>query len=167
MGAQHTGDAAIGVRRVDTAPDKRENCALFWRAPAWSAPMAMANAARQNQFAKEAPMAQRIRKGDLVQVIAGKERHAKKQGKVIEVDTERDRVKVAGVRIQKRHFKPGSAGHRAGGIVEREGFIHVSNVQLVDTKAGKPSRVKIEERDGKRVRVFKASGALVPAPAKN
>jgi large subunit ribosomal protein L24 len=165
MGAQHTGDAAIGVRRVDTAPDKRENCALFWRTPAWSAPMAMANAARQ--FAKEAPMAQRIRKGDLVQVIAGKERHAKKQGKVIEVDTERDRVKVAGVRIQKRHFKPGTAGHREGGIIEREGFIHVSNVQLVDTKDGKPSRVKIEERDGKRVRVFKKSGALVPAPAKN
>lgn len=109
-------------------------------------------------------MAQRIRKGDLVQVIAGKERHAKKQGRVIEIDTERDRVRVEGVRNQKRHQKP--SGRRPGGIIEREGFIHISNVQLVDTKAGKPSRVKIVERDGKRVRVFKKSGDLVPTSAK-
>jgi large subunit ribosomal protein L24 len=109
-------------------------------------------------------MAQRIRKGDLVQVIAGKERHTKKQGRVVEVDTERDRVRVEGVRMQKRHQKPN--GRRPGGIVEREGFIHISNVQLVDAKSGKPSRVRVEEREGKRVRVFKKSGEAVPAPAK-
>jgi large subunit ribosomal protein L24 len=110
-------------------------------------------------------MAQRIRKGDLVQVIAGKERHTKKRGKVLEIDTERDRVRVEGVRIQKRHQKP--SGRRPGGIIEREGFVHISNVQLVDAKAGKPSRVRIEERDGKRVRVLKKSGDLVPVPAKS
>lgn len=110
-------------------------------------------------------MSQRIRKGDLVQVIAGKERHTKKQGKVLEIDTERDRVRVEGVRIQKRHQKP--SGRRPGGIIESEGFIHISNVQLVDAKAGKPSRVRIEVRGGRRVRVLKKSGELVPAPAKN
>ncbi len=109
-------------------------------------------------------MAQRIRKGDLVQVIAGSDR--KKQGRVLAVDTERDRVRVEGVRKQKRHRKPGTAGQRAGGIIEREGFIHVSNVQLVDAKAGKPSRVRVEERGGERVRVFKKSGELVPVAAK-
>lgn len=109
-------------------------------------------------------MAQRIRKGDLVQVIAGKERHTKKQGRVLEVDTENDRVRVEGVRNQKRHQKPN--GRRPGGIIEREGFIHVSNVQLVDAKAGKPSRVRIEIQNGERVRVFKKSGEAVPAPAK-
>ena len=109
-------------------------------------------------------MAQRIRKGDLVQVTTGSDR--RKQGRVLEVDTERDRLRVQGVRIQKRHRKPGSAGQRAGGIIEKEGFIAASNVQLVDGKAGKPSRVRIEERGGKRVRVFQKSGELVPEPAK-
>jgi large subunit ribosomal protein L24 len=111
-------------------------------------------------------MAQRIRKGDLVQVMTGNRKDRGKQGRVVAVDLMRDRVRVEGVRIQKRHLKPGRQGARTGGIVEREGYVHASNVRLVDPKAGKPSRVRVESRAGQRVRVFVASGEAVPEPAK-
>jgi large subunit ribosomal protein L24 len=117
--------------------------------------------------AKERSMAQRICKGDLVQVIAGKERRNKKQGRVLEVDPAGGRVRVEGVRIQKKHLKPNrSRKNSAGGIIEREGFIHISNVMLVDPKTGKPGRVRFELRDGNKVRVFRKSGELLTAPAK-
>ncbi len=109
-------------------------------------------------------MAQRIRKGDLVQVISGAESSDKKQGHVIAVDLGRSRVRVEGVRLQKRHLKPGRRGARAGGIVEQEGFVDVSNVMLVDPSTNQPSRFRVEERDGKRVRVFTKSGEVVPEP---
>jgi large subunit ribosomal protein L24 len=107
-------------------------------------------------------MAERIRKGDLVQVIAGKERKTKQQGRVLEVDAATGRVRVEGVRVQKKHLKPQrSRKTPGGGIIEREGFIHVSNVMLVDPKTGKPARVRFEVRDGRKVRVFKKSGEPV------
>ena len=110
-------------------------------------------------------MAERIRKGDLVQVIAGKERKTKKQGRVLDVDSASGRVRVEGVRVQKKHLKPQrSRKTPGGGIIEREGFIHVSNVMLVDPDTGKPGRVRFEERDGKKVRVFKKSGAVLAEP---
>ncbi len=105
----------------------------------------------------------RIRKGDLVQVVAGADRG--KQGRVIAVDALRERVRVEKVRLQKRHLRPGSKGARQGGIVEQEGYVDNSNVQLVDPKDNKPSRVRIETRDGERVRVFSRSGDAVPAPS--
>jgi large subunit ribosomal protein L24 len=112
-------------------------------------------------------MAERIRKGDLVQVIAGKERKTKKQGRVLEVDSAAGRVRVEGVRIQKKHLKPQrSKKTPGGGIIEREGFIHISNVMLVDPKTGKPARVRFEEHDGQKVRVFKKSGDVVAEPKK-
>ena len=107
-------------------------------------------------------MARRIRKGDLVQVLAGADRG--KQGRVIAVDLERGRLRVEKVRLQKRHMKPGRRASRSGGIVELEGYIDASNVMLVDASTGKPGRVRIEERDGRRVRVFSKSGQLVPEP---
>jgi large subunit ribosomal protein L24 len=110
-------------------------------------------------------MAQRIRKGDLVQVTTGNRKDRGKQGRVLAVDLERDRVRVEGIRIQKRHLKPGRQGARTGGIIEREGFVHASNVRLIDPKAGKPSRVRVETRGGRRVRVFVKSGEAVPEPA--
>lgn len=115
------------------------------------------------------PMAQRIKRGDLVQVMVGRAEGEKqdrnKQGRVLAVDREKNRVRVQGVRMQKRHIKPGSrASARTGGIVEQEGYIDTSNVMLVDPKDNKPSRVRVEERDGRRVRVFVRSGDVVPDP---
>ena len=103
-----------------------------------------------------------IRKGDLVQVVSGADRG--KQGHVLAVDRERGRVRVEQVRVQKRHLKPGRAGAQQGGVVEDEGYIDLSNVMLVNPSDNKPSRVRVEERDGKRVRVFSRGGEVVPDP---
>jgi len=107
-------------------------------------------------------MGLKIRKGDLVQVISGADRG--KQGRVIAVDTARGRVRVEQVRMQKRHLKPGRASAKTGGIVEQEGYLALANVQAVDPSTSKPSRIRIEERDGRRVRVFASSGERVPEP---
>ncbi|HEX9709520.1 MAG TPA: 50S ribosomal protein L24 [Candidatus Thermoplasmatota archaeon] len=104
-------------------------------------------------------MSLRIRKGDLVQVITGSDRG--KQGRVLAVDPRGERVRVEKVRMQKRHLKPGRRSARTGGILEQEGYVHVSNVALVDGTSHKPSRVHTVERDGKRVRVFRKSGDAV------
>ena len=105
---------------------------------------------------------QKIRKGDLVQVVSGAGSAKAAQGRVIAVDVEKGRVRVEGVRLQKRHLRPGRSGAREGGIVETEGYVDVSNVMLVHPGDNKPSRVRIEDRDGKRVRVFARGGDLVP-----
>lgn len=107
-------------------------------------------------------MGLRIRKGDLVQVMSGADRG--KQGRVLAVDAARGRVRVEKVRILKRHLKAGRRGARTGGIVEQEGFIHLSNVMLVDPGSHQPGRVRTEMRDGQKVRVFRASGEPVPQP---
>jgi large subunit ribosomal protein L24 len=105
-------------------------------------------------------MALLIRKGDLVEVISGSDKG--KQGRVLAVNPDKDRLRVEKVRVQKRHLKAGRKGARTGGIIEQEGFIDASNVMLVDPKDNKPSRVRVEERDGQRVRVFVKSGDPVP-----
>ena len=104
--------------------------------------------------------------GDLVEVISGAERG--KQGRVIGVDAERDRVRVEKLRMQKHHLKPGRKLARTGGILEREGHIHASNVMLVDpsTRRGSRTRVQLYE-NGRRVRVFSKSGARVPDPTRS
>ncbi len=104
----------------------------------------------------------KIRKGDLVQVISGADRG--KQGRVIALDPHKGRIRVEKVRMQKRHLKPGRRGAAQGGIIEDEGYIELSNVMLVNPSDGKPSRVRIEERDGERVRVFARGGEPVPEP---
>ena len=101
-----------------------------------------------------------IRKGDLVEVISGSDKG--KQGRVLAVNPEKGRLRVEKVRIQKRHLKAGRKGSRTGGIFEQEGFIDASNVMLVDPQDNRPSRVRVEERDGKRIRVFVKSGEPVP-----
>jgi large subunit ribosomal protein L24 len=106
---------------------------------------------------------QKIKKGDLVQVVTGADRG--KQGRVISVDAPKGRVRVETVRVQKRHLKPGRTAAREGGIVETEGYIEASNVMLVHPGDSQPSRVRFEERDGKRVRVFARGGEVVPDPA--
>jgi large subunit ribosomal protein L24 len=104
-------------------------------------------------------MPARIRKGDQVMVISGKDRG--KTGTVLAVMPKKERVTVEGLNMIKRHQRPTqtAGGQRGGGVIEREGPIHVSNVMLVDPKDGKPTRIGIEIEDGKRLRVSKRSGA--------
>jgi large subunit ribosomal protein L24 len=104
-------------------------------------------------------MPARVRQGDEVIVISGKDRG--KRGKVLRAEPKKERVFVEGLNIVKRHQRPTqtAAGQQAGGVIEREGPIHVSNVMLIDPKDGKPTRIGIEIEDGKRLRVSKRSGA--------
>jgi large subunit ribosomal protein L24 len=102
-------------------------------------------------------MAARIRKGDRVVILAGKDRGV--EGSVLKVDPRADRVTVQGVNIIKRHQKPSAQSQ--GGIVTREAPVHISNVALVDPKDGKPTRIGFEIRDGKKVRVAKRSGEVI------
>ena len=111
--------------------------------------------------ARESRRGMKIRTGDRVKVISGKDRG--KTGRVLRVEPRRDRVFVEGLNMIKRHTKPHQVAgahteQRMGGVIEREGPIHVSNVMLLDAK-GNPTRVAIERVDGQRVRVAKASGA--------
>ena len=103
-------------------------------------------------------MPSRIRTDDTVVVISGKDRG--KRGKVLRVDPKKEKVFVEGLNIVKRHQRPQqtAGGQTPGGVIEREGPIHVSNVMLIDPKDGKPTRVGIEVVDGKRLRIAKRSG---------
>jgi large subunit ribosomal protein L24 len=100
----------------------------------------------------------KIKKGDEVIVIAGKDRG--KKGSVLTVIRDNDRVVVSGVNLIKRHQKPGAGS--AGGIVSKEAAIHISNVALVDPKEGKATRVGYKTlADGKKVRVARRSGEVL------
>ena len=101
----------------------------------------------------------RVKKGDTVQVIAGKDKGL--QGKVIAAYPDRQRVLVEGVNRVKRHTKsdPNNTRVATGGIVTQEAAIHVSNVMLVEPGTKKPTRVGYrKDEDGKNVRVAKRSG---------
>jgi len=103
----------------------------------------------------------RIKKGDEVYVLSGKEKG--KTGKVMEVDHERQRAVVEKLMVFKRHYKRGrNPSAPQGGIVEKNGSIHVSNLALLDPESKKPTRIgtKLLE-NGKRVRVAKRSGAQI------
>lgn len=105
-------------------------------------------------------MANRIKKGDQVVVTAGKDKG--KQGEIVRVDG--DRVVVANVNIVKRHTKPNPQAGVAGGVVEREASIHISNVNVLNPASGKGERVgfKVLE-DGRKLRVFRSSGEALDA----
>jgi large subunit ribosomal protein L24 len=108
-------------------------------------------------------MARRIRRGDLVQVIAGADRG--KQGRVVAVDPRAGKLRVEKVRMQKRHLKAGRKGARTGGVIDQEGYIDASNVMLIDPANNEPSRVRIRAAGDRRVRSFVRSGDDVPEPA--
>jgi large subunit ribosomal protein L24 len=100
-----------------------------------------------------------VRKGDTVMVVAGRERG--KKGKVLRVIPEKGRVVVERLNLIKKHQKP-TQKVRQGGIIEREGSIHLSNVMLVDPGSDKPTRVGMRAlSDGKKVRVAKRSGEML------
>ena len=102
----------------------------------------------------------RIRKGDQVIVIAGKNKD--QRGDVLRV--EGDRVFVSNVNLIKRHTKPNPQAGQAGGIVEREASIHISNVMLFNPATNKGERVGTKTlADGRKVRVYRSSGEVVDA----
>ena len=103
-------------------------------------------------------MAARIRKGDRVAVMTGRDKG--KTGEVVKVIPKRDRAIVQGVNMVKRHTRP--SGGSAGGIVEKEATVHVSNLALTDPKDDLPTRVGIKVlEDGRKVRFAKRSGEII------
>jgi large subunit ribosomal protein L24 len=106
----------------------------------------------------------KIRKDDRVKVISGKDRG--KTGTVLRTDPVRQRVYVQGLNIQKRHQRTQRlqdtqrTTHIEGGVIEVEGPIHISNVQLLDGD-GNPTRVSIQREDGRRKRVAKRTGVVI------
>jgi large subunit ribosomal protein L24 len=106
-------------------------------------------------------MPARIKREDQVIVIGGKDRG--KQGKVLRVDPGKQRVYVEGLNMIKRHERPRQVAgaqrtEQVGGVIEKEGPIHLSNVMLIDPKDGKPTRVGIAVEEGKRFRIARRSG---------
>ena len=102
----------------------------------------------------------KIKKGDNVEVISGKD--AGKRGRVLRVDRDREKIVIEGVNMIKRHTRPNPQKKIQGGIVEREAAIHASNVMVVSPDSGRPTRVgyKILD-DGRKVRVSKVDGAIL------
>ncbi len=102
-------------------------------------------------------MAAKIKKGDKVIVLAGKDKG--KTGEVSQVLPKEDRVIVAGVNVVKRHQRPTQT--TPGGIEEKNAPIHISNVALVDPKTGEPTRVGFKVDGDKKVRIAKKSGEVI------
>ena len=100
----------------------------------------------------------KIRKGDKVVVLSGKDKG--KTGEVTKAMPKDGKVIVAGVNVAVRHRKP-SQTNPQGGLERREAPLHISNVAVADPKSGKPTRVRFETRDGKKVRVAAKSGELI------
>jgi large subunit ribosomal protein L24 len=106
-------------------------------------------------------MGVKIRQDDTVRIITGKDKG--KTGRVLRVDPRKDKVYVEGANIVKRHMRPRTLrdtqrAQELGGIIEKEGPIHVSNVMLIDPDSGEPTRVGIKREGGRRVRIAKKSG---------
>jgi large subunit ribosomal protein L24 len=103
-------------------------------------------------------MAAKIRKGDKVIVLAGRDKG--RSGEVVEVRPAEDRALVRGINMVKRHQR--QSGTQEGGIISKEGSIHLSNLAIADPKDGKPTRVGFKiMTDGKKVRVAKRSGVEI------
>jgi large subunit ribosomal protein L24 len=102
----------------------------------------------------------KIKKGDTVEVISGKD--TGRRGRVLRVDRDRQRVVIEGVNMIKRHTRPNPQRRIQGGIVEREAAIHISNVMVVSPDSQQRSRVGYKMLDdGRKVRVAKVDGAIL------
>src|SRR5919201_5193031 len=107
----------------------------------------------------------KIRKDDVVKVISGKSKG--RTGRVLRVDPKNERVYVEGANIVKRHQRPQTprdtqrGGQVGGGVIEKEGPIHISNVMLLDPKSGDPTRVRVTREGGLRKRVAAKSGEAI------
>ena len=99
----------------------------------------------------------KIKKNDQVVIIAGRDKG--KRGRVLEVAPITGKVKVEGSGVIKRHQRANPQSNRGGGIIEKEAFINISNVQLIDPQSGKPTRARYQvEGDGTKIRVAAGSG---------
>ncbi|HEY2660811.1 MAG TPA: 50S ribosomal protein L24 [Caulobacteraceae bacterium] len=103
-------------------------------------------------------MAAKIKKGDRVVVLAGKDKG--RQGNVLKVLPKEDRLFVGGVNMVKRHTRPTQADPQ-GGIRNKEAALHISNVAFVDPKSGEPTRVGFRMEGDKKVRFAKKSGEVI------
>lgn len=120
---------------------------------------------------KKGTVRSKIKRGDQVVFIAGREynrydsngNRTPLRGKVIAVNPTEGKIKVEGAMLVKKHQKAVPQLGKEGGIIEREAWVDISNVALIDPETGKPTRVKTETRDGEKVRVAK-SGKVVPTP---
>jgi large subunit ribosomal protein L24 len=120
---------------------------------------------------KKGTVRSKIKRGDQVVFVAGKEynrydsdgNRQPLRGKVIAVNPTEGKVKVEGANIVKKHQKAVPQLGVEGGIKEKEAWVDISNIALIDPETGKPTRVKYEERDGQKVRVAK-SGKVIPTP---
>jgi len=122
---------------------------------------------------KKGTIRSKIKRGDQVVFISGREfnrydsngKRTPLRATVIAVDPRKGKIKVEGGMIMKRHRKAVPQMNVEGGIIEQESWIDVSNVAHIDPETGKPTRIKYEIQDGKKVRVAK-SGKLIPEPAR-
>lgn len=114
----------------------------------------------------------KVKRGDDVVFITGKEfnrfdsngKRSPYSGKIIAVDPQKRKVKVEGAMIVKKHQKADPQKNIEGGILKREAWVDVSNVAIADPKTGVPTRINYEIRDGKKVRIAKKSGEIIPEP---
>jgi large subunit ribosomal protein L24 len=109
-------------------------------------------------------MGLKIRRDDTVRIIAGKDRG--RTGRVLRVEPRKQKVYVEGANIVKRHTRPRTLrdtrrSQEIGGIVEKEGPIHISNVMLIDPASGEPTRVGVKRDGSRRERVSKKSGQVI------
>jgi large subunit ribosomal protein L24 len=102
----------------------------------------------------------KIKKGDMVKILAGNSRG--QEGKVLDIDTDRYRAFVEGINIVSRHTKPNQASPK-GGIIKKEASVHISNLMLIEPGSGKPTRVgrQLDKKTGKLVRVSKKTGETI------
>ncbi|MDT4965484.1 MAG: large subunit ribosomal protein [Acidobacteriota bacterium] len=99
----------------------------------------------------------KIKKNDQVVIIAGRDKD--KRGRVLEVLPREGKVKIEGAGMIKKHQRANPSNNRGGGIIDKEAYIQISNVQLIDPDSGKPTRVKYEvQGDGTKIRVATRSG---------
>jgi large subunit ribosomal protein L24 len=106
----------------------------------------------------------KIKRDDMVKVISGKDRG--KTGRVLRTEPKRGRVYVEGMNMVKRHQRPRTVrdtqrGGEVGGVIEKEGPIHISNVMLLDPKTQNPTRVGVKRDGGRRVRIARGSGTEI------
>ncbi len=107
-------------------------------------------------------MPKRIRRGDMVAVVAGDDKG--KRGRVLRIVNEKNRVVIEGVNLVYKHLRK-SQQHPQGGRIRREAAVHMSNVMPIDPEENKPTRVSYRETDGKRERVARRTGNAIDGGA--